>query len=70
MDALRNLDEVEEITEVQAANFDMVVKARFQSLSKLSRFIEDLRYLEGIEETRSAIITGEIHLPPQKTLGE
>lgn len=62
--SLRSFDEVEEIIEVQAANFDLVVKARFNSLKKLSEFIEELRYVEGIEETSSAIITDETVLPP------
>jgi DNA-binding Lrp family transcriptional regulator len=64
LDALKKFEEIEEIIEVQAANFDLVVRARFQSLRKLSEFIEELRYVEGIEETSSAIITEEITLPP------
>lgn len=68
--ALRSRDEIEEIIEVQAANFDLVVKARFHSLKKLSKFIDDLRYIEGIEETRSAIITDERFLPPPKYFGK
>jgi Lrp/AsnC family leucine-responsive transcriptional regulator len=59
IDTLRNYYEIEEIIEVQAANFDLVVKARFQSLKKLSEFVETLRSIEGIEETTSAIITEE-----------
>ena len=50
-------DEIEEITEVQAVNFDLVVEARFQRLKKLSEFIEGLRHVEGIEKSSSAIIT-------------
>ncbi|UCH01548.1 MAG: Lrp/AsnC family transcriptional regulator [Candidatus Bathyarchaeota archaeon] len=69
LQALKNFKEVEEIIEVQAAYFDLVVKARFQSLRKLSEFIEKLRYVEGIEETSSAIITEETVLPPQTYLG-
>ena len=63
-DSLKKFEEIEEIIEVQAANFDLVVRARFQSLRKLSEFIEELRYVEGIEETSSAIITEETILPP------
>ena len=63
--SLRVFDEVEEIIEVQAADFDLVIRARFQSLKKLSEFIEKLRYMEGIEETSSAIITEETVLPPR-----
>jgi DNA-binding Lrp family transcriptional regulator len=61
---LRRFPEVEEIIEVQAASFDLVVKARFQSLKKLSDFIEELRSVEGIEETSTAIVTAEQVLSP------
>ncbi|MDH5770043.1 MAG: Lrp/AsnC family transcriptional regulator [Candidatus Bathyarchaeota archaeon] len=61
---LRVFDEIEEIIEVQATDFDLVVRVRFRSLRKLSEFIEKLRYVEGIEETSSAIITEETVLPP------
>ena len=61
---LRGFDEIEEIIEVQAAGFDIVARARFQSLKRLSEFIEELRGMEGIEETKSAIITDEAVLPP------
>ena len=64
LSALRKFEEVEEVIEVQAANFDLVVRARFQSLRKLSEFIERLRSVEGIEETSTAIITDEAVLPP------
>lgn len=63
--SLRNFDEIEEIIEVQAVNFNLAVKARFQSLKQLSEFVEELRYVEGIEETISAIITEETVLPPR-----
>ncbi len=63
LNSLRRFNEVEEIIEVQAANIDLIVKARFQSLRKLSQFIEDLRNVEGIEETSTAIITEETTLP-------
>ena len=65
---LKGYNAVEEIIEVQAAYFDLVVKARFQSLKKLSAFIEELRYIEGIEETSSAIITDETVIPPPQFL--
>ncbi len=55
---------MEEIIEVQAANFDLVVKARFQNLKQLADFTEGLRYVEGIEEASTAIITEETILPP------
>jgi DNA-binding Lrp family transcriptional regulator len=64
LDSLKKFEQIEEIIEVQAANFDLVVRARFRSLRKLSEFIEELRYVEGIEETSSAIITEETTLPP------
>ncbi len=64
LNSLRRFPEVEEIIEVQAATFDLVVKARFQSLKKLSDFIEELRSVEGIEETSSAIVTDEQVLSP------
>jgi len=64
LDALRRFHEIEEITDVQAADFDLVVKARFRSLRRLSEFVEELRHIEGIEETSSAIITEETILPP------
>ena len=64
--SLRSFDQIEEIIEVQAANFDLAIKARFQSLKKFSEFIEELRYIEGIEETSTAIITEETVLPPPK----
>ena len=62
--SLKKFDEIEEIIEVQAADFDLVITARFNSLKKLSEFIEILRSIEGIEETLSAIITEETFLPP------
>ncbi len=63
---LRRFEEIEEIIEVQAAGFDLVLKCRFHSLKKLSDFLEELRSVEGIEETTSAIITEEaVTLPPR-----
>ncbi|MCK5402664.1 Lrp/AsnC family transcriptional regulator [Candidatus Bathyarchaeota archaeon] len=66
LNTLKHYHEIEEIIEVQAAYFDIVVKARFQSLKKLSAFIEELRHIEGIEETSSAIITDETVMPPPR----
>jgi DNA-binding Lrp family transcriptional regulator len=66
LNTLKRYNEIEEILEVQAAYFDLVVKARFQSLKKLSAFIEELRHIEGIEETSSAIITDETVMPPPR----
>jgi DNA-binding Lrp family transcriptional regulator len=64
INAMGKFEEIEEIIEVQAVHFDLAVRARFQSLRKLSAFIEELRSMEGIEETSSAIITEETILPP------
>ena len=63
MASLEKFDEIEEIDEVQAANFDLVLKARLSSLRELSDFVEQLRFIEGIEEISTAIITDEITLP-------
>jgi Lrp/AsnC family leucine-responsive transcriptional regulator len=68
LNALRRFTEIEEIIEVQAADFDLVLKCRFHSLKKLSEFIEELRYVEGIEETASAIITDETVTTPPRLL--
>ena len=64
MDTLRKFEEIEEIIEVQAHVYDLVVRARLQSLRKLSAFTEELMCIEGIEEISSAIITNETILPP------
>jgi Lrp/AsnC family leucine-responsive transcriptional regulator len=61
---LEKFDAIEEIDEVQAANFDLVLKARLSSLRALSDFVEQLRFIEGIEEISTAIITNETILPP------
>lgn len=61
---LSSFREIEEIIDVQAAEFDLVVKARFRTLRLLSDFVERLRDIEGIEETKSAVITDERTLPP------
>jgi DNA-binding Lrp family transcriptional regulator len=64
IDVLSKFSEVEEIVDVQAAEFDLMLKARFRTLRKLSDFVEHLRDIEGIEETKSAVITDERVLPP------
>lgn len=64
IDTLRKFEEIEEIVEVQASHFDLVIRARLQSLKKLSTFTEELRSIQGIEEISSAIITEETVLPP------
>ncbi len=64
IDLLSKFSEVEEIIDVQAAEFDLVLKARFRTLRMLSNFVERLRDIEGIEETKSAVITDEQTLPP------
>ena len=64
LDSLRKLNEIEEITEVQAANFDVIIKVRLESLKKLSEFVEELRSIKGIDEASTAIITEETIVPP------
>jgi Lrp/AsnC family leucine-responsive transcriptional regulator len=64
INTLSGFREIEEIIDVQAADFDLVIKARFRTLKLLSSFIETLRDIEGIEETKSAVITDEMILPP------
>lgn len=61
---LSGFREIEEIVDVQAAEFDLMVRARFRTLKQLSEFVERLRDIEGIEETKSAVITDERILPP------
>jgi Lrp/AsnC family transcriptional regulator, leucine-responsive regulatory protein len=71
-DVLRSLsrfDEIEEIIEVQAADFDLIIKARFESLKEQSNFVEDLRCVDGIEEISSAIIIEENILPIPRIFG-
>lgn len=65
IDALRKFEEIEEITEVQASHFDVLIKARLQTLKKLSAFIEEIRSVEGIEGSSSAIVIEETVLPPK-----
>ncbi len=59
MQSLSRFSEIEEITEVQAADFDLILKARFESLKEQSNFVEELRCIPGIEEISSAIIIEE-----------
>ena len=61
---LRGFSVIEEITEVQAASFDVIIKGRFESIRALSEFVEELRSIKGIEEASSAIITDELLTPP------
>lgn len=71
-DILRSLsrfNEIEEIIEVQAAYFDLILKARFESLKNQSNFVEELRCIEGIEEISSAIIIEEKILPVPQIFG-
>ncbi len=60
IDEIKKYSEVDELADVQGANFDLVVKARFSSLKELSAFTERWRGIEGIEELFAAIITEEI----------
>ena len=71
-DILRSLsrfNEIEEIIEVQAADFDLILKARFESLKDQSDFVEELRCIDGIEEISSAIIIEEKVLPVPQIFG-
>jgi Lrp/AsnC family leucine-responsive transcriptional regulator len=69
MQSLSRFNEIEEIIEVQAADFDLIIKARFESLKEQSNFVEDLRCIEGIEEISSAIIIEENILPVPQIFG-
>jgi Lrp/AsnC family leucine-responsive transcriptional regulator len=69
MRSLSRFNEIEEIIEVQAADFDLIIKARFESLKDQSNFVEDLRCIEGIEEISSAIIIEENILPVPQIFG-
>jgi len=60
IDTLRKLSEINEIFDVQGVNFDLIILARFGSLKELSSFAEELRTIEGIEESFSSIIVDEI----------
>ena len=67
--SLTRFKEIEEIIEVQAADFDLIIKARFGSLKEQSNFVEELRCIEGIEEISSAIIIEENILPIPQIFG-
>jgi len=67
--SLSRFSEIEEIIEVQAADFDLIIKARFESLKEQSKFVEELRCIDGIEEISSAIIIEENILSIPQTLG-
>ena len=69
MRSLSRFNEIEEIIEIQAADFDLIIKARFESLKEQSNFVEDLRCIEGIEEISSAIIIEETILPVPQIFG-
>ena len=64
MEGFRKFEEIEEVIDVQAYQFDLVIRVRLESLRRLSAFIEELRGIEGMEEITSAIVTEEIVLPP------
>lgn len=51
---------VQDISDVEAADFDLLLKARFKTLKELSHFTEELRSVEGIEDFKTAIITESI----------
>ena len=69
VESLSHLKEIEEIIEVQAVGFDLIIKARFVSLKEQSNFVEDLRCIGGIEKISSAIIIEENVLPLPKIFG-
>ena len=63
IESLSRFNEIEEIIEVHATVFDLIIKARFESLREQSDFVEELRNIEGIEELSCAIIIEEKILP-------
>jgi len=69
MRSLSRFNEIEEIIEVQAADFDLIIKARFERLKEHSNFVEELRCIDGIEEISSAIIIEERTLPVPQIFG-
>jgi len=69
VESLSHFMEIEEIIEVQAADFDLIIKARFETLKEQSNFIEDLRCIVGIEEISSAIVIEERVMPLPKMFG-
>ncbi|MEM2970516.1 MAG: Lrp/AsnC ligand binding domain-containing protein, partial [Candidatus Bathyarchaeia archaeon] len=70
LNELKNYEEIEEVIEVEAYNFDLILKARLQSLKRLSALMEELRCIEGSEELSSAIIIEETTLPPPVISGK
>jgi DNA-binding Lrp family transcriptional regulator len=67
--SLSRFNEIEEIIEVQATDFDLIITARFESLRAQSDFVEQLRSVDGIEEISSAIIIEEKILPVPQMFG-
>lgn len=65
-ESLSHLKEIEDIIEIQTADFDLIIKARFESPKEQSIFVEKLRCVVGIEEISSAIIIEENVLPVPK----
>ena len=67
--SLSRSNEIEEIIEVQAADFDLIAKARFERLKEYSNFVEELQCIDGIEEISSAIIVEEKIMPVPQIFG-
>lgn len=65
IDRLMKYPEIGEIADVEAINFNLVIRSRLQSMKALSAFTEELRSIEGMEEVSIAIITEEIVPPPR-----
>lgn len=66
VESLSHLKEIEDIIEIQAADFDLIIKDRFESPKEQSIFVEKLRCVVGREEISSAIIIEENVLPVPK----
>ena len=66
VESLSHLKEIEDIIEIQAADFDLIIKTRFESPKEQSIFVEKLRCVVCIEEISSAIIIEENVLPVPK----
>lgn len=64
IDKLMKFQEIGEIADVEAVNFNLVIRSRLKSMKELSAFAEELRSIEGMEEVSIAIITEEIVPPP------
>ena len=65
IDKLIKYPEIGEIADVEAVNFNLVIKSRLEGMKELSAFAEELRSIEGMEEVSLAIITEEIVPPPK-----